>query len=49
LNAIAGYLPADLTVERIGDLLDYELAALLAGKKQPKALAIPNLRKRAEK
>jgi hypothetical protein len=28
LKAIAGYLPADLTVERIGDLLEYNLAAL---------------------
>jgi FMN phosphatase YigB (HAD superfamily) len=30
-KAIAAYPPADLTVERIGDLLDYDLAALLAG------------------
>src|SRR5512138_372560 len=30
-KAIAGYPPADLTVERIGDLLDYDLTALLAG------------------
>src|SRR5689334_2430190 len=29
-KAIAGYRPADVTVERIGDLLDYDLAALLA-------------------
>ena len=29
--AIASYLPADLTVERIGDLLDFDLPALLAG------------------
>ncbi len=28
---IAQYPPADMTVERIGDLLDYELSALLAG------------------
>jgi FMN phosphatase YigB (HAD superfamily) len=28
---IAQWSPADLTVERIGDLLDYDLAALLAG------------------
>ena len=34
LNTIAGYLPADLTVERIGDLLDHQLPELLAGKKQ---------------
>lgn len=33
LNPIAEYLPADLTVERIGDLLDDRLAALVAGKK----------------
>ena len=38
LKPVAGYLPADLTVERIGDLLDYEVAALLAGKKQSKSL-----------
>jgi hypothetical protein len=49
LKAIAGYLPADLTVERIGDLLDYELVALLAGKKQSKSVVTPNSRKRAEK
>jgi hypothetical protein len=30
-NMIAECLPADLTVNRIGDLLDYDLAALLAG------------------
>ena len=30
-KVIAGYPPADLTVERIGDLLDYDLSALLAG------------------
>jgi FMN phosphatase YigB (HAD superfamily) len=30
-TAIASYLPADLTVERIGDLLDFDLPALLAG------------------
>src|ERR1044071_4764448 len=30
-KAIAVYPPADLTVERIGDLIDYDLAALLAG------------------
>jgi FMN phosphatase YigB (HAD superfamily) len=29
--ALASYPPADLTVERIGDLLDYDLPALLAG------------------
>ena len=29
---IAACPPADLTVERIGDLLDYDLAALLAGR-----------------
>jgi FMN phosphatase YigB (HAD superfamily) len=28
-KAVAAYPPADLTVERIGDLLDYELSALL--------------------
>ena len=37
-KAIAGYPPADLTVERIGDLLDYDLAALLAGNNQSKSL-----------
>jgi FMN phosphatase YigB (HAD superfamily) len=37
-KAIAGYLPADLTVERIGDLLDYDLAALLASDNQSKSL-----------
>ena len=37
-KAIAGYLPPDLTVERIGDLLDYDLAALLAGNNQSKSL-----------
>jgi FMN phosphatase YigB (HAD superfamily) len=37
-KAAAGYLPADLTVERIADLLDYEVtAALLARKKQSKS------------
>jgi FMN phosphatase YigB (HAD superfamily) len=30
-KAIAAYPPADLTVERIGDLFDYDLPALLAG------------------
>ena len=30
-NIIAACPPADLTVERIGDLLDYDLPALLAG------------------
>jgi Predicted hydrolase (HAD superfamily) len=30
-NLIAQCPPADLTVERIGDLLDYDLSALLAG------------------
>jgi FMN phosphatase YigB (HAD superfamily) len=28
-KSLAGYAPADITVERIGDLLDYELPALL--------------------
>ena len=37
-KAVAGYPPADLTVERIGDLLDYDLAALLAGNNQSKSL-----------
>jgi hypothetical protein len=32
-KAIAACPPANLTVERIGDLLDYDLPALLAGKK----------------
>jgi FMN phosphatase YigB (HAD superfamily) len=36
-NAIAGYMPADVTVDRVGDLLDYPLAALLAGKKRDKS------------
>jgi FMN phosphatase YigB (HAD superfamily) len=31
---IAAYPSPDVTVERVGDLLDYPLAALLAGKKQ---------------
>ena len=30
-NIIAACPPADLTVERIGDLLQYDLSALLAG------------------
>jgi FMN phosphatase YigB (HAD superfamily) len=30
-NVVAACPPADLTVERIGDLLDYDLSALLAG------------------
>jgi FMN phosphatase YigB (HAD superfamily) len=30
---VASYPPADLTVERIGDLLTYDLAPLLAGKR----------------
>jgi hypothetical protein len=30
-NILAQCPPADLTVNRIGDLLDYDLAALLAG------------------
>ena len=38
LNTMAGYLPADLTVERIGDLLDHQLPELLAGKKQSASL-----------
>jgi FMN phosphatase YigB (HAD superfamily) len=38
LKVIAGCLPADLTVERIGDLLDYNLAALVAGNNQSKSL-----------
>jgi FMN phosphatase YigB (HAD superfamily) len=33
-KSVAEYLPADLTVERIGDLLDYDLPALLAGNNQ---------------
>jgi hypothetical protein len=37
LKAIAGYPPADLTVERIGDLLDYDLA-VLASNNQSKSL-----------
>jgi len=31
-NVIAACPPADFTVERIGDLLNYELSALFAGK-----------------
>ena len=38
LKAIAGCLPPDLTVGRIGDLLDYDLTALLAGNNQSKSL-----------
>jgi FMN phosphatase YigB (HAD superfamily) len=30
---IAAYPPADITVERIGDLVDYDLPALLGGKR----------------
>ena len=37
-KTIAGYRPADLTVERIGDLLDYDLAELLAGNNRSKSL-----------
>ena len=37
-KAIAGYLPPDLTVERIGDLLDSDLAAMLAVNNQSKSL-----------
>ena len=37
-KAIAGYRPADVTVERIGDLLDYDLAALLSGERHSKSL-----------
>ena len=29
-EVVAGCPPADLTLERIGDLLDYDLSALLA-------------------
>jgi hypothetical protein len=43
LKAVAGYLSADLTVERIGDLLDYEVAALFAGKTSSKSLRRRNL------
>ena len=32
-NMIAQCPPADLTINRIGDLLDYDLAALLAGQR----------------
>jgi FMN phosphatase YigB (HAD superfamily) len=38
LKEIARYPRADLTVERIGDLLDYDLTALLAGNNQSKSL-----------
>ena len=37
-KAVAACPPADLTVERIGDLLDYNLAALLAANNQSKSL-----------
>jgi FMN phosphatase YigB (HAD superfamily) len=37
-KAIAAYPPPDLTVERIGDLLNYDLAALLAGNNQSNSL-----------
>ena len=37
-KAIAGCLPPDLTVERIGDLIDYDLTALIAGDNQSKSL-----------
>jgi len=37
-KTIAGYPPADLTVERVGDLVDYDLPALLAGNNQSKSL-----------
>jgi FMN phosphatase YigB (HAD superfamily) len=35
-KAVAAYPSADLTVERIGDLLDYDLPALLAGQQPVK-------------
>jgi FMN phosphatase YigB (HAD superfamily) len=37
LKVIARCLPPDLTVERIGDLVDYDLPALLAGNNQSKS------------
>ncbi len=37
-SVVAACPPADLTVERIGDLLDYDLAALLADNNQSKSL-----------
>src|SRR5918996_2117340 len=37
-KAIAAYPPATPTVERIGDLLDYDLAALLAGQQAAQIL-----------
>jgi hypothetical protein len=37
-KAVAACPPADLTVERIGDLLDYDLAALLAGQQAAQIL-----------
>ena len=37
-KAIVGYPPADLTVERIGDLLNYDLPALLAGERHSESL-----------
>jgi len=37
-KALAESPPPDLTIERIGDLLEYDLAALLAANKQSKSL-----------
>jgi hypothetical protein len=37
LKALAGYPPADLTVERIGDLVDYDLPTLLGSNDQSKS------------
>jgi len=37
-KALAECPPPDLTIERIGDLLEYDLAALLAANKQSKSL-----------
>jgi hypothetical protein len=36
-NAVTAYPPADLTVERIGDLLDYNLAAVIDGQRSARS------------
>ena len=40
---MASYPPADLTVERIGDLLAYDLPALLPGRLPASTLTIASL------
>lgn len=47
LKSLAAYPPADITIERIGDLLNYDLPALRAASqdRQPAATAIPTKEK----